>query len=40
MFKEAVKALTEDADRDFLQEVWLERLMKVAKLQGAKVPEK
>ena len=40
MFKEAVKALTEDADHDFLQEVWLERLIKAAKLQGEKVPEK
>jgi hypothetical protein len=40
MFKEAVKALTKDADRDFLQEVWLERLIKAAELQGAKVPKK
>ena len=40
MFKEALKALTEDADHDFLQEVWLEWLIKAAKLQGAKVPEK
>ena len=40
MFTEAVKALTKDADRDFLQEVWLERLIKAAELQGAKVPKK
>ena len=39
MFKEAVKALTKDANHDFLQEMWLEQLIKVAKLQGAKVPE-
>ena len=40
MFKEAVKALTKDAERDFLREVWLERLIKAAEMQGAKVPKK
>jgi hypothetical protein len=30
MFKEAVKALTKDADHEFLREVWLERLIKAA----------
>ena len=40
MFKEAVKALTKDADHDFLREVWLEQLIKAAEMQGAKVPKK
>ena len=40
MFKEAVKALTKDGGCDFLQEVWLEWLIKAAKLQGTKLPEK
>ena len=36
-FKNAVKGLTTDADRDFLHEVWLERLITAAELQGAKI---
>jgi hypothetical protein len=37
MFKIAVKALTKDADREFLCEAWLEHLINAAKLQGAKI---
>jgi len=40
MFKEVIKALTKDLDRTFLQEVWLEQLIKAAELQGAKVPKR
>jgi hypothetical protein len=40
MFKEAVKALTKDADCDFLREVWLERPIKAVEMQGEKVPKK
>ena len=40
MFKEAVKALTKNADREFLREIWLERLIKAAEMQGSKVPKK
>jgi hypothetical protein len=40
MFKEAVKALTKDADHDFLREVWLKQLIKAVKMQAAKVPKK
>jgi hypothetical protein len=36
MFKDATKALATDAEREFLREVWLERLIKAAELQGAK----
>jgi hypothetical protein len=39
-FKEAVKKLTSEADRDFLKEVWLERLIRSAEQQGEKVPPK
>ena len=39
MFKETVKALLKDTDRDFLREVWLEQLIKAAELQGAKLPK-
>jgi hypothetical protein len=39
-FKEAVKKLTSDADRDFLKEVWLEHLIRSAEQQGEKVPPK
>jgi hypothetical protein len=40
MFKETVKALTKDADCDFLREVWLEQLITAVEMQGAKVPKK
>jgi hypothetical protein len=40
LFKEAVKKLTKDMERKFLQEVWLERLIRAAELQGAKIPAK
>lgn len=40
MFKHAVKSLDKDTDRDFLREVWLERLIKAVELQGAKIPPK
>lgn len=39
MLKEAVKGLTE-CDRAILQESWIERLIKAAELQGAKMPTK
>jgi hypothetical protein len=39
-FKTTVKGLTLDADREFMGEVWLERLITAAKLQGAKIPNK
>jgi hypothetical protein len=35
-----MKGLTTDADHDFLGEVWLERLITAAELQGAKIPAK
>ena len=38
MFKEAVKALTKDANHKFLREVWLEWLIKAVEMQGSKVP--
>ena len=37
LFQEAVKKLTKDTERDFLHEVWLERLIQAAELQGAKI---
>ena len=37
MIKATVKALPNDKERTFLREVWLERLIKAAELQGAKV---
>lgn len=40
MLKETVKALTVDADRAFFRDVWLERLIKAAQLQGAKIPKR
>ena len=39
-FKTATKGLTTDADRTFMREVWLERLIKAAEMQGAKIPSK
>jgi hypothetical protein len=33
MFKEAVKALTKNADHKFLREIWLEQLIKAAECQ-------
>ena len=36
--KNAVNKLTVDADRTFLKDVWVERLIKAAELQGAKIP--
>ena len=39
-FMTAAKGLTTDADRKFMQEVWLERLIKAAEMQGAKIPSK
>jgi hypothetical protein len=39
-FKTAAKGLTMDADWTFMQEVWLERLIKAAEMQGAKIPSK
>ncbi|KAF9233034.1 hypothetical protein BU15DRAFT_66934 [Melanogaster broomeanus] len=38
MFKITMKALTKDSERDFLREVWLERLISAAQLQGARIP--
>jgi hypothetical protein len=35
MFKDATKALTTDAEHEFLHKVWLECLIKAAELQGA-----
>ena len=40
MFKEVIKVLMKDSDHTFLQEVWLERLIKAAELQGVKVPKR
>lgn len=40
MFKDVVRRLETDRERDFLAEVWLERLITAAKLQGAKIPAK
>jgi len=37
IFKNAITELTVDADWTFLKEVWLERLIKAAELQGAKI---
>ena len=37
IIKAAVKALPNDKEHTFLREVWLERLIKAAELQGAKV---
>jgi hypothetical protein len=39
IIKDAVKGLTKDTERQFLQEVWLERLIKAAELQGARIPK-
>lgn len=36
-FKNMITKLTIDVDRTFLKEVWLERLIKAAELQGAKI---
>ena len=36
-FKNTITELTVDVDRTFLKEVWLERLIKAAELQGAKI---
>ena len=40
MFKDTVKRLTKDTECEFLREVWLERLIKAAELQGAKIPKR
>ncbi|KAG1836687.1 hypothetical protein DFJ58DRAFT_846836 [Suillus subalutaceus] len=40
MFKLAVKKLEKDSKREFLHEVWLERLIMATKIQGAKIPVK
>ena len=39
-FKTVAKGFTTDADQIFMGEVWLERLIKAAELQGAKIPSK
>jgi hypothetical protein len=39
-FKTVTKGLTMDADRTFMWEVWLKRLIKAAEMQGAKIPSK
>jgi hypothetical protein len=39
-FKTAAKGLTLDADQKFMQEVWLERLIRAAEQQGAKIPSR
>ena len=39
-FKMAAKGLTTDMNWTFMQEVWLEKLIKAAELQGAKIPNK
>jgi hypothetical protein len=39
-FKTATKGLNSDADWEFMRDVWLKRLITVAKLQGAKIPSK
>jgi hypothetical protein len=39
-FKTAAKGLTLDADRKFMREVWLERLIRAAEQQGAKIPSR
>jgi hypothetical protein len=35
-FKTAAKGLTTDVDKKFMQEVWLERLIKAVEMQGGK----
>lgn len=40
MIKITVKAMSSEKERDFLREVWVERLIKAAELQGAKVTAK
>ena len=40
MFKDVVKRLTKDTEREFLKEVWLEHLINAAELQGAKIPKR
>jgi hypothetical protein len=39
-FKTVAKGLATDADQTFMREVWLERLIKAAEMQGAKIPSK
>ena len=39
-FKAAARGLTSDADWKFMWEVWLERLIRAAEQQGAKIPKK
>jgi isochorismate hydrolase len=39
-FKTAARGLTSDADRTFMQDVWLERLIRAAEQQGAKIPNR
>lgn len=40
MIKATVTALPTEGERTFLQDVWIERLISAAELQGAKVPAK
>ena len=39
-FKTAANGLTMDTDWTFMREVWLEKLIKAAEMQGAKIPNK
>ena len=39
-FKTAARGLTSDADRTFMQDLWLERLIRAAEQQGAKIPNR
>ena len=39
-FKMAAKGLTTDMNWTFMQEVWLEKLIKAAEMQGANIPNK
>ena len=39
-FKMAAKGLTTDMNWTFMQEVWLEKLIKAAEMQGAKISNK
>ena len=40
LIKIVVKGITNDAERNLLQDAWLERLIQAAELQRAKVPDK
>ena len=39
-FKTTARGLTSDADQKFMEEVWLEKLIRAAVQQGAKIPSK